>query len=181
MITLGIFLTALTFPGVMVREAAHLFFCRLFKLAIFDVRFLELNPPFGHVQHEHPNHFWAAAVETLGPFFLNSGLCILFCWAVFLPVWELRIFDPLAYLFYWLGFSMGVHALPSTDDLKHLWTLTPAAARRGNVLALLLLPVVGALRALEFARALWPGAAYAVALGVGVPLALVRLAGMYGV
>ncbi len=112
MITLGIFLTALTFPGVMVREAAHLFFCRLFKLAIFDVRFLELNPPFGHVQHEHPNHFWAAAVETLGPFFLNSVLCILFCWAVFLPVWELRIFDPLARaaIYRRLEAPMGPHA-----------------------------------------------------------------------
>ncbi|MDP9267077.1 MAG: hypothetical protein M3P27_01970 [Acidobacteriota bacterium] len=176
MITVGIFLTALTFPGAMVREAAHLMFCRMFKLAIFDVRFLELAPPFGHVQHEHSNHFGAAAGETLGPFFINSALCVLFCWAVFLPVWELRIFDPLAYLFYWLGFSMGVHALPGTADIKHLWKLAPAAAKRGNVLALLTFPLLAALRAVEFARAFWPGVAYAVALGVGVPLALVRIA-----
>jgi len=177
MITLGIFLTALTFPGVMVREAAHLMFVRMMKLAIFDVRFLELAPPFGHVQHEHANHFGAALLETLGPFAINSGLCMLFCWAVFLPVWELRIFDPLAYLFYWLGLSMGVHALPGTADIKHLWKLTPAAARRGNVLALLLFPLIGTLRALESVRVLWPGVAYAAAIGVGVPLAVVRLAG----
>jgi hypothetical protein len=181
MITLGILLTAVTFPGAMVREAAHLLFCRLLKLAIFDVRFLELNPPFGHVQHEHSNHFGAAALETLAPFFINTLLCLLFCWAAFLPVWELRIFDPQSYLFYWLGFSMGMHALPSAGDLQHLWKLTPAAAKRGNVLALLALPIVGPLRGVEFARAFWPGILYAAAIGVALPLALVRVAALYGV
>ena len=175
MITLGIILTALTFPGAMVREAAHLMFVRMFTLAIFDVRFLELAPPFGHVQHEPSNHFGVAACETLGPFFINSALCVLFCWSVFLPVWELQIFDPLAYLFYWLGLSMGVHALPGSADIKHLWKLTPAAARRGNVVALLLFPAIGILRVVEVARVFWPGVVYSVALGIFVPLALVRL------
>ena len=176
MTTLGIILTALTFPGAMVREAAHLMFCRMFTLAIFDVRFLELNPPFGHVRHEHSNHFWAEACETLGPFFINSALCVLFCWSVFLPVWELRVFDPLAWLFYWLGISMGVHALPGADDLKHLWKLAPAASRRGNVLAIVTFPLVAVLRLADYTRVLWPGIAYAIALGIFAPLALMRIA-----
>jgi len=175
MITLGIILTALTFPGVMVREAAHLMFVRIAKLAIFDVRFLELAPPFGHVQHEHSNHFGAALLETLGPFAINSALCVLFCWSVFLPVWQLRIFDPLAYLFYWLGLSMGIHALPGAADIKHLWKLAPPAAKRGNLLALLTLPLLGTLRLLEPLRALWPGVAYALALAIAAPLLLVPL------
>jgi len=42
----------LTFPGVIVHEAAHLFFCKLFKLQVYDVCFLRFGNPAGYVIHE---------------------------------------------------------------------------------------------------------------------------------
>jgi hypothetical protein len=35
----GFVIAALTFPGVIIHEAGHLFFCRLFKLQVFDLLF----------------------------------------------------------------------------------------------------------------------------------------------
>jgi hypothetical protein len=70
-------------------------------------------------------------------------LCILFRTAAFLPVWVLRVFDPVAYFFYWLGLSMGMHAFPSTGDLTNLWTIAPAKARKGNLFAILSIPSLG--------------------------------------
>jgi hypothetical protein len=172
---LGAILVAVTFPGVIVREGAHLFFCRSFHLAIFEVRFLGLKRPFGHVQHERARSFGAALAETLGPFCLNAGLCVMFATAAFLPVWELKIYDPLAYVFYWLGFSFGVHAFPARADLRHLWELTPAAAGRGNVLAVLAYPLVALLYLIDFARPFWADALFGVALAALAPPALFQL------
>src|SRR5262245_23054266 len=44
----------------------------------------------------------------MGPFVINSALCVLFCSAAFLPVWVLNIKDPLSWFFYWLGLSIGM-------------------------------------------------------------------------
>jgi len=54
-----------------------------------------------------------------------------FCAAAFLPVRELKVVDALAYFFYWLGISIGMHAIPSTVDLSHLWKAAPALAKKG--------------------------------------------------
>jgi len=58
---------------------------------------------------------------------------VLFCTAAFLPVWVLKVEDLLAYFFYWLGISIGMHAFPSTGDLSNLWAMAPERAKRGNV------------------------------------------------
>lgn len=172
---LGVLLTTLTFPGVMVREAAHLFFVRRAKLAIFGVRFLSLTPPYGYVQHEPASHFRLALLEVLGPFCVNSTLCVLFCAAAYLPIWQLQIYDLEAYFFYWLGLSLGVQAFPAREELKHLWRLAPAAARQGSVLALASYPLIALLVMLDVTRALGADRLFGVALGLLVPMAAFRL------
>jgi hypothetical protein len=172
---LGVVFTTLTFPGVMVREAAHLFFVRAAKLAIFDVRFLSLRPPYGYVRHEPANHFGLALLDVLGPFFVNSALCLLFCAAAYLPVWQLQIYDLEAYFFYWLGLSLGVHAFPAPEELKHVWRLAPAAARQGSVLAILSYPLIALLALVSAARGLGADRLFGLALGVLAPIALARL------
>src|SRR5689334_8109312 len=116
----GFLISYLTFPGVIVHEAAHLFFCRMFHLAVFDVAFFRRDGS-GYVTHERTTNFTATFFVAMGPFFVNTALCILFCTAAFIPVWELKVADPLAYFFYWLGLSIGMHAFPSTTDLSHVW------------------------------------------------------------
>ncbi len=90
----GPVIAALTFPGVIIHEAGHLFFCRLFKLQVFDVCFFRFGNPAGYVIHQQTEDFKAQFFVSMGPFFANTLLCVLFCTAAFLPVWELKVFDP---------------------------------------------------------------------------------------
>ena len=170
----GPVIAILTFPGVIVHEAAHLFFCKLFKLQVYDVCFLRFGNPAGYVIHEKTDNFTTSFFVSMGPFFGNTLLCVVFCTAAFLPVWELKVFDPLAYFFYWLGISIGMHAFPSTGDLSNLWQLAPSKAKQGNILAIVSLPLIGLLYVLNFARMVWADLGYGIAVGILGPIALFR-------
>ena len=170
----GPVIALLTFPGVILHEAAHLFFCKLFKLQVYDVCFFRFGNPAGYVIHEKTENFSAVFFVSLGPFVGNTLLCVLFCTAAFLPVWELKVSDPLAYFFYWLGLSIGMHAFPSTADLSNLWELAPGKAKQGNILAIVSLPLAALLYVLNFARIVWADLGYGIAVCVLGPIALFR-------
>jgi hypothetical protein len=170
----GILISIATFPGVIVHEAAHMLFCRWNRLAVFEVVFFQFKDPAGYVIHEEPKGFNASFFVSMGPFLVNTALCILFCTAAFLPVWELGVRDPVPYFFYWLGLSIGMHAFPSTVDLDHVFQRAPEAARKGNVLAILSYPLVAILYVLNLGRFFWADLLYGIAVGILVPLALFR-------
>jgi hypothetical protein len=171
----GPVIAALTFPGVIIHEAGHLSFCRLFKLQVFDVCFFRFGNPAGYVIHQQTDNFKAQFFVSMGPFFANTLLCVLFCSAAFLPVWELKVADPLAYFFYWLGLSIGMHAFPSKADLSHLWAQAPALAKKGNPLAILSLPLAGVLVVLNYGRIVWADLGYGILVGILGPIALFKL------
>ncbi len=171
----GPVIAAVTFPGVVVHEAAHQFFCRVFRVSILDVCYFRFGNPAGYVIHERTADFRTAFFISLGPFFVNTLLCMVFCSAAFVPVWELGVSDPVAYFFYWLGLSIGMHAFPSTGDLSNLWELTPAEAKKLNPLALISFPIIGILYVLNFLRMVWADLGFGIAVGVLGPLALFRL------
>ncbi len=170
----GFLIAALTFPGVIVHEAGHLFFCKLFRLHVYDVCFFRFGNPAGYVLHEKTDNFKALFFVSMGPFFANTLLCIVFCTAAFLPIWELKVDDLLAYFYYWLGLSIGMHAFPSTADLSNLWELAPELARKWNPLAIVSLPLVAILYVLNFARVIWADLWYGIAVGILGPIALFR-------
>lgn len=170
----GQVIAALTFPGVIIHEAAHLFFCKMFRLRVFNVCFFRFGNPAGYVIHEQSDNFTAQFFVSIGPFFVNTVLCVVFCTAAFLPVWELRVSDPLAYFFYWLGLSIGMHAFPSTTDLSHLWKAAPTLAKKGNLLAILSLPLCAILVVLNYGRVIWADLGYGIAVGVLGPIAIFR-------
>jgi hypothetical protein len=170
----GPVIAALTFPGVIIHEAAHLFFCRLFKLQVFEVCFFRFGNPAGYVAHQQTENFTAQFFISMGPFFVNTLLCVVFCSAAFLPVWELKVFDPLAYFFYWLGLSIGMHAFPSNQDLSHLWDRAPGLAKKGNLLAIVSLPLAGLLVIANYARVVWANLGYGILVGVLAPIAIFK-------
>lgn len=171
----GFVISVVTFPGVIIHEAAHLFFCRVFKLAVFGVRYFQLKSPAGYVIHEHTDDFKAVFFVSMGPFFINSALCVLFCSAAFVPIWELNIADPMAYFFGWLGLSIGMNAFPSTEDLNNIWRLAPVNAKNGNLLAIASYPVVAILYVLNFGRVIWADLGYGIAIGFLGPIALLKM------
>jgi Putative zincin peptidase len=170
----GFVISLATFPGVIIHEAAHLFFCKLFRLAVYGVCFIRIGNPAGYVIHEKTDNFRALFFVSMGPFVINTILCMVFCTAAFLPVWELKIEDPLAYFFYWLGLSIGMHAFPSTGDLTNIWAMAPDMARKGNLLAIVSLPLVAVLYVLNFARVVWADLGYGIAVGILGPIAIFK-------
>jgi hypothetical protein len=165
----GILITLLTFPGVIVHEAAHMLFCRLRGVAVFDVCFFRLANPCGYVSHERVSNFNSVFLVSVGPFVVNSLLCILFCLPASVPMKLFGRADLVSYFFIWLGVSIGMHAFPSTGDAKNVWRAAGRAARQGNVLAMLSFPLVVVIYAANVARFFWIDYAYGVALGLGLP------------
>lgn len=170
----GFVISLLTFPGVIIHEAAHLLFCRIARVAVFEVSYFRLKDPAGYVIHEQTDDFKKLFLISMGPFFVNSAGCVLFCTAAFMPLWELNIDDPLAFFYAWLGLSIGMHAFPSTEDLKHIWKAAPEAAKQFNVLAIASFPIVAVLYVLNFLRVVWADLLYGFAIGFLGPLLIFR-------
>jgi hypothetical protein len=169
MIIPGQLIALLTFPGVIIHESAHMLFCKLGRVPIFDVCFFRVGNPAGYVLHEAPKSFSLAFLISVGPFIVNSLLCIVLCFPAFVPV---RIFDradPISYFLLWLGLSIGMHAFPSTGDAKVLWQQAMIAAKKLNPLAILSLPLVVVIYAANIGSIFWLDLMYGVAIGLGLP------------
>jgi hypothetical protein len=165
----GFLIALVTFPGVIVHEAAHLFFCKLRRVAVFDVCYFRIGNPSGYVVHEIPDSFTSSFLIAVGPFLINSCLCVLFCFPALVPV---RIFgkeDFICYFLIWLGISIGMHAFPSTQDAKVLWGQAKKAASQFNLLAILSLPLVWLIYLANLLRILWLDYLYGFALGFLLP------------
>jgi len=169
MIIPGELIALLTFPGVIIHEAAHMLFCKLGRVAVLDVCYFRFGNPAGYVIHEGPKNFRTAFLISVGPFIVNSLLCILLCFPAFVPV---RIFDradPVSYFLLWLGLSIGMHAFPSTQDAKVLWRQARAAAKNLNPLAVISLPLVGVIYLANIGSFFWLDLMYGFAIGLGLP------------
>ncbi len=170
----GWLISLLTFPGVIVHEAAHMLFCRLRGVAVLDVCFFRMGNPAGYVVHEPIEDFTSAFLVAVGPLVVNSLLCMLFCFPAFVPV---RIFsreDPLCFFLIWLGISIGMHAFPSNHDAQGLWQQAKIAAKRLNPLAILSFPLVVLIIVANLASIFWFDAIYGFAIGLGLPELLFR-------
>lgn len=163
-----------TFPGVIVHEAAHLFFCKLRRVAVFDVCFFRIGNPAGYVLHEPPESFTSSFLIAVGPFLINSLLCVLFCFPAFVPVKVFGQADPISYFLIWLGISIGMHAFPSTQDAKVLWQHARKAATTLNPLAILSFPLVVVIYIANGLRFFWADYLYGLALGFILPEVLLK-------
>lgn len=175
----GQLVAAVTFPGVILHEAAHLLFCRLRKVAVLDVCFFRFGNPAGYVIHEPIGDFTSAFWVAVGPLVVNSALCLAFCLPALIPT---RVFGQeslVSYFWIWLGISVGMHAFPSTHDAQGLWAQAKAAVGKGQVLALLAFPLVVLIVLGNLLSVVWFDAFYAFGIGFLLPeMLLRRLAGI---
>jgi hypothetical protein len=170
----GFLIALVTFPGVIVHEAAHQFFCKRNGLGVLEVCYFRIGNPAGYVIHETTAAFRPMWMVAMGPFFVNTTLCVLFCSAAFIPIGMLGVDDPLAILFMWLGISIGMHAIPSGQDMQGIWRLMPSEARARNPLALVSYPIVALVFLFNLLRIFWADAIYAVLIGVAAPWLLFK-------
>ena len=165
----GWLIALVTFPGVIVHEAAHLLFCRLRGLAVFEVCFFRVGNPAGYVIHERTENFTSLFLVSTGPLIINSLLCFLVCFPAFVPM---KIFDQsslLSYFLIWVGISIGMHAFPSTQDATSLWSAAKDSIRSGNLLALAGFPLVVLIYIANILSIFWFDYLYGIALGFGLP------------
>ena len=116
----GWLICIVTFPGVIVHEIAHQFFCRLFRVAVFKVCYFRIGNPAGYVVHEVPRNGWQNIKISVGPFLFNSIVGAVIAAPGAIPVLKFEA-APLDYVLVWLGISIAMHAFPSTGDAKSMW------------------------------------------------------------
>jgi len=167
----GFVIAILTFPGVIVHETAHMLFCRLRGVKVLEACFFRVGNPAGYIVHETTEDFTSTFLIAVGPFFVNTLLCLFLCLPAFIPYQVFgRDQDPLVLFQLWLGVSIGMHAFPSTGDARNLWAHAKVAAREGNALARFSYPLVGFIWLANILSFFWFDAIYGIAVGIGLPM-----------
>jgi hypothetical protein len=161
-----------TFPGVILHEVAHMWFCKLRGVAVLDVCFFRFGNPAGYVAHEEIENFNTAFLVSVGPFIVNSLLCMFICFPAFLPMYVFEVPSLTSYFLLWLGISIGMHAFPSIGDGYALYRHAQKAASSGNLLAILSFPLVVLIYLANIGRVFWLDYLYGVGIGIGLPALL---------
>ena len=165
----GFIVSTLTFPGVIVHEAAHMLFCKLRGIPVLDVCFFRIGNPAGYVAHGEIDNFNTAFLVTVGPFIVNSALCIFICFPAFFPIRLFGVQHPLSYFLLWLGVSIGMHAFPSTGDAYGLFQHAKKAASSSHPLAIISFPLVILIYVANILSVFWFDCLYGLAIGLGIP------------
>ena len=172
MIIPGQLVSLATFPGVIVHEVAHMWFCKLRGVAVLDVCFFRFGNPAGYVAHEEIKNFNTAFLVSIGPFIINSLLCMFICFPAFIPMRVFGVESMLSYFLLWLGISIGMHAFPSTGDGYALYQQAKKAASSGSVLAILSFPLVVLIYVANIGSVFWLDYLYGLGIGLGLPALL---------
>lgn len=170
MVVSGNILTLLTFPGVVVHEAAHQLFCQLFRVAVLDVCYFQMGNPVGYVQHEKVERPSAVIWVAVAPFLLNTALGGVIAAPSAIPVLQLDTGDWLDYLLIWLGVSIAMHAFPSPDDADSMLSAVEGPKAR-RITKLFAIPIALLCLAAHLGTIVWADLLY----GLGVAMLLPRL------
>jgi hypothetical protein len=165
----GFLISLATFPGIIVHEFAHLLFCRLRKVAVYEVCYIRMGNPAGYVIHENTSNFYSTFLVSMGPFFVNTLLCLLICIPAYIPISYFELDHPLSFFLMWLGVSIGMHAVPSNQDAKNIYVQAKEEIKEKNILAIISFPIIGLVYLFNVLRFFWADLAYGVAIGVGIP------------
>ena len=174
MIIPGWLIAVVTFPGVVVHEAAHRFFCDVTDTPVYDVRYFQpRSKPAGYVVHGRPRSLGAALLISGGPLLINTALCAVLTLAVAYQKFVLNagVHGPLLIFLAWLGYSIGMHAIPSRQDAASFTAQVKDA--RGHGITLLLAHILSGLITVANAlRVIWFDAIYAVGVSLAIPALL---------
>ncbi|MFL5942359.1 MAG: DUF3267 domain-containing protein [Gaiellaceae bacterium] len=170
----GWLISLVTFPGVVVHEAAHRFFCDVTDTPVYAVNYFQpKGKPAGYVIHGRPRSLGAALLISGGPLLINTALCAVLTLAVAYQhfVLDAGVHGPVLLLLTWLGYSIGMHAFPSRQDAASFTAQVKES--RGHGITLLLAQVMSGLVTVANAlRIIWFDAIYAVGVSLAIPVLL---------
>ncbi|MFH1362331.1 MAG: metalloprotease family protein [bacterium] len=165
-------ISLLTFPGVIVHEMGHQLFCRILKIAVFDVCYFQVENPAGYVSHEIPNKEYKHLLITIAPFFFNSIVGALIAFPAAIQVFLIESGGFFDYFLIWLGVSIAMHAFPSTGDAASLWDVVNSS-KTSLIFRLLGTPVVGLIYLGAMGSVLWLDLLYGIAVASFLPRLIV--------
>lgn len=165
----GWVIALLTFPGVIVHESAHMLFCKWRGVPVLDVCFFRIGNPSGYVIHGTTENFISIFLIAVGPFIINTALCLFICLPASVPWREFNHLDPLLVVILWLGVSIGMHAFPSNQDAGNLWEASHEAVKNRHPLAIVSYPLIILIYIANFLRIIWFDSIYGIAIGVWLP------------
>lgn len=173
---LGILISIVTFPGIAVHEFVHQIFCRFLRIPVFRVVYFRVGNPCGYVEHEASKDPLKVFLTSTGPFLVNTLFGILILTPVAIPILKFREYtDPLNLLLAWLGFSILMHAFPSTGDAKNMIDQILKNPEVGILPKILSAPAVGLIYAGAFGSIFWLDLVYAAAVAMLIPNLLVSI------
>ena len=170
----GWLIALVTFPGVVVHEMAHRFFCDVTDTPVYDVAYFRpMGNPAGYVLHGKPSSLRASLLISAGPLLVNSVLCSFLTLTVAYKVFVLHtgLHDPVLLFLGWLGYSIGMHAFPSRQDAR-VFTTEVKAAHGGGPTLMLARVASGLISLANSLRVVWFDAIYAFGVSMLVPAAL---------
>ena len=86
-------LSLITFPGVVMHEAGHKFFCDWAGVRVLEVCYFRFGNPAGFVVHESPRKFSQSFFISVGPLILGTLFSILLFLLFKQHVREIKGFD----------------------------------------------------------------------------------------
>ena len=159
----GWLIAAVTFPGVIVHEAAHKFFCDLVGVPVYKVAYFRLaGKPAGYVLHGPAPSLGAAFLITIGPLIINTLLCAVISFSAIVPIFILgqTTPSPVSMALLWVGISIGMHAIPSSQDTQNFTEQVERDHGKG-VLFFLAMIFHGIFIVTNFLRIVWIDLIYA--------------------
>lgn len=158
----GWLIALLTFPGVMLHEWAHKYFCERAGIRVIEVKYFQLGDDIaGYVRHDEPNSFRQSFFISFGPLLVNSSVAF----ALGASAAQSIGGSILQYLLLWLAISVGMHTLPSNQDASHVMQAARIARTAGgSFLFVAAVPLIGLLQVANALRIFWFDFFLAIAL-----------------
>ncbi|HLP87419.1 MAG TPA: hypothetical protein VK184_02290 [Nostocaceae cyanobacterium] len=173
----GWLISVVTFPGVVVHEAAHKFFCDLAKVPVYEVRYFQIGNPAGYVIHGEVKNLKDALLISVGPLIINTILCAILTYPVVLAIFLVQDENGKSIsnlILLWVGYSIGMHAFPSNEDVKNFLDVFKKIKKGAtqNILYFLCQIIGLIFRIANFLRIIWFDLIYAFIVSMMLPLFL---------
>lgn len=176
MIIPGIVISIITFPGVIIHELAHQIFCYICGLKVYEVKYFQVKNPSGYVIHEGTDHPGKVFFTSMGPFFFNTLIGLLIMLPASIEIVAFKDYHNILNLILgWLGFSILMHAFPSTGDAGVMMDRILKNNEVGIIPKILSAPFILLVYIGALGSVFWLDVIYAAAVAMLIPNLLVNL------
>jgi len=172
----GWLISLATFPGVIVHEIAHRFFADLSGVPVHKVCYFRVGNPAGYVIHEPAKNLKQSFLISIGPLIVNTILCALITFPAVFPLFFLEVenYSGIFLLLAWVGYSIGMHAFPSNEDMVNFLTEVKSAREKGVLLVASKIAAI-LLRIANMLRFFWFDLIYAFGVSMLLPWVILHL------